>query len=259
MKRIYCITGALLAAMIVLASCGGNSSSGGKSTDIPGYATLAEPYFKNRETKGSHAWCGTADSNLGSKKFGRYTDSGLLSGMLIEVEGNTFVMLQTKSNLSLTKYLFEEGHLYSVQLLWHDFDAENPHNSNMATEASMLGKSFTPLENAYCDSYYFFKDEELSEARTWIEGLDKQPNQKSKYDAKAEGGVKTYKAVIGKVVTYTGQDELKPDNFRSVYLDCGAVVEIHFKGIDLNPSTLIGKTIDCVTDANNKVIKYELI
>ena len=242
-----------------MASCGGNGGSGGgKSVDIPGYATLAEPYFKNRETKTSHAWWGKADSNLGSKKFGRYTDSGQLSGMLIELGENQVVMLQTKSNLSLTKYLFEEDYVYSVQLIWHDANAENPHNTNMATEASMLDRSFTSLENAYCDSYYFYKDEEMDEARAWLESLEKQPNQKSKYDAKEEGGVKTYKAVIGKVVTYLGQDELKPDSFRSVYLDCGAVVGIHFKGTDLNPSTLIGKTIDCVTDADNKVIKYEL-
>jgi hypothetical protein len=128
----------------------------------------------------------------------------------------------------------------------------------MATEASMLGRSFTPLENAYCDSYYFFKDEELAEAKLWMESLDKQSNQKSKYNAKEEGGVKTYKAVIGKVVTYRGQDELKSDSFRSVYLDCGAIVEIRYKGTDLNPANLTGKTIDCVTDANNKVIVFEL-
>ena len=247
-----------LTASLILSSCTNSSGSSSKSVDIPPYALGEGSYFANRTTKTTHAWYGKADINEGTKKFGRYTDGGLLSGMLIEMEEEQFVMLQTKSNLSLTKYLFEDQNEYSVHLIWHDFNSENPHNANMTTESSLSGRSFIPLENAYCDSYYFFKDEELAEAKSWIESLDKQANQQSKYNAKEEGGVKTYKAGIGKVVTYIGQNELKPENFRSIYLDCGAVVEIRFRGTDLNPAKLIGKTIDCVTDADNKVIVYEL-
>ncbi|NDV58883.1 hypothetical protein [Bacteroides sp. 519] len=252
----------IINVMFALTTCvffiGCNNSGSSKSVDIPSYAFGKESYFANHATKSSHAWYGKADINDGTKKFGRYTDGGLLSGMLIEMNEEQFVMLQTKSNLSLTKYLFEDQDEYSVHLIWHDFNTNNPHNAAMQSESAMLGRNFTPLENAYCDSYYFVKDNELAEAKSWIENLNKQPNQQSKYNAKEEGGVKTYKAVIGKVVTYIGQNELKPENFRSVYLDCGAVVNIPFKGTDLNPAKLIDKTIDCVVDAENKVIKYEL-
>lgn len=256
-KKIIIIVMLAMTASVIFTSCNSSGSSS-KSADIPSYALGEGAYFANRETKTSHAWYGKADINDGTKKFGRYTDGGLLSGMLIEMNEEQFVMLQTKSNLSLTKYLFEAQDEYSVHLIWYDFNSENPHNVAMQTESSMLGRDFIPLENAYCDSYYFVKDEELAEARTWMEGLNKQSNQKSKFNAKDEGGVKTYKAGVGKVVTYIGQDELKPDSFRSLYLDCGAVVNIAFKGTDLNPAKLIGKTIDCVTDTENKVIVYEL-
>ncbi len=29
--------------------------------------------------------------------------------------------------------------------------------------------------------------------------------------------------------------------------------------MDLDPATIIGKTIDCITDADNKVVVYEFI
>jgi len=240
---------------IFLSACGGNSSSGGKSTDIPLYAIDKGAYLANRETKTSHAWWGKADINNGYKKFGRYTDSGLLAGTLIEMNEETFLMLKSRADIS-HKYLFEEQDSYSIQLLWHDSNPENIHNANMNTEFGLLGKSFTPIEYAYCDTYYFYKDDELAEAKTWIENLQKQPNQESKYKAKDEGGVKTYKAAIGKAVLYFGLDELKRDRFLSLYLDCGAVVQLHDK--NLKGENLTGKIIDCVTDENNKVIVYEI-
>lgn len=253
-KVIHSICMTIIA--VLLSACGGNNSGGGSSKDVPLYATGEGVYLINRETKTSHAWCGKADINDGFRKFGRYTDSGLLAGTLIEMEQEQFLMLKSRADIS-HKYLFEEQDEYSVQLLWHEANPENIHNINMSTESGMLGKGFKPIESAYCDTYYFFKDQEFAEAKSWIESLNKQPNQESQYKAKDEGGAKTYKAVIGKTVTYFGLDELKRDRFLSLYLDCGAVVQLHDK--DLKGDKLIGKTIDCVTDADNKVIKYELI
>lgn len=249
------ITHAIYLAIIILilSACGVNNSSNSKG--IPGYATGETAYLANRETKTSHAWCGKADINGGYKKFGRYTDSGLLAGTLIEMDDYTFLILKSRADIS-HKYLFEEQDEYSMELLWHDPNPENIHNTNMSTESSMLGKSFQPIECGYCDTYYFFKDSELAEAKSWIENLNKKPNQESHYNAKDEGGVKTYKATIGKVVTYFGLDELKRDRFLSIYLDCRAVVQLHDK--DLKGDKLIGKTLDCVTDSNNKVVVYKL-
>ncbi|MDR3119035.1 MAG: hypothetical protein LBU44_06405 [Mediterranea sp.] len=255
-KFSNCLTIMLLMALVLISSCGGSGGTGSKSVDIPGYATLAESYFANRETKTSHAWYGKADSNLGSKKFGSY-HSGMLTGILVEMEGESFVMLQDGGNLSLTKYLFEQDYDYSVQLLWHEHTEDNPINSTLAAN-DLRGRGFVPLENNYCDSYYFFRDEQFEEAKRWLEALEKQPNQNSQYDAKAEGGVKTYKAKIGKVVEYFGVDDLKSDCFLSLYLDCGAVVELRPKGLFLTAKETESRIIDCVTDTANKVIVYEL-
>jgi hypothetical protein len=105
----------------ILISCNYSGGSS-KSVDIPPYAIGEGAYFADRETKTAHVWYGKADINYGTKKFGRYTDGGLLSGMHIEMNGEQFVMLQTKSNLSLTKYLFEDQDEYSVQLIWYEFN-----------------------------------------------------------------------------------------------------------------------------------------
>lgn len=242
-------------ATALMSSCGGNG--GGKSVDVPGYATGAEPYFKNRETKTSHAMCGKDFINLGHRKFGSYRSS-LLTGTMVETdEGDTFVMLKDGGNYSLGEYLFEQSFEYSVQLLWHEYAEENPINSTLAAN-DLRGRGFVPVENNYCDAYYFFSDQDFAEAKTWLETLDKQPNQPSKYDAKEAGGVKTYKAKIGKAVAYFGVDDLKGDRFLSLYLDCGAVVELRSKRY-LTTKEVTGRTIDCVTDADNKVIEYELI
>ncbi|MCC8146471.1 MAG: hypothetical protein LIO93_08560 [Bacteroidales bacterium] len=254
-KSIILIAMLAITASVTLTSCN-SSGSNRKSVDIPSYALGEEAYFANRVTKTSHAWCGKAGSNLGTKKFGSYK-SALLSGVLIEMEGTAVLMLQDGGSLSLTKYLFTEDYNYSVQLLWHEYTEDNPINSTLAAN-DLRGRGYTPIENNYCDSYYFYRDEQFDEARLWLETLDKQPNQNSQYDAEAEGGVKTYKAVVGKTVEYFGVDDLKSDRFLSLYLDCGAVVELRSKNY-LTSKEVTHKTIDCVTDADNKVIKYELI
>ena len=251
MKRLFWI----VCATALMSSCGGDG--GGKSVDVPGYAIGAEPYFKNRETKTSHAMCGKDFINLGYKKFGSYRSS-LLTGTMVETdEGDVFVMLQDGGNYSLGAYLFERSFEYSVQLLWHEYAEENPINSTLAA-SDLRGRGFVPVENNYCDAYYFFNDEEFAEAKTWLETLEKQPNQPSKYDAQEAGGVKTYKAKIGKAVAYFGVDDLKGDRFLSLYLDCGAVVELRSKRY-LTTKEVTGRTIDCVTDADNKVVEYEFI
>jgi hypothetical protein len=267
MKRNKLQKGTQMAAVILLAattiftvSCGGRGGSGGRYVDIPAYATGEGAYFAGRETETAHAVCGKGGINYGHKKFGNY-DGSMISGTLIEMEGSEdgvqFVVLQSGNGPSLTSYMFRESHIYSVQLLWHEFEGEeNPINAAMA--ADLRGRGYTPLENNYCTSYYFYRDEALADAASWLSTLEKQPNQKSKYDAKVEGGVKTYHAAIGRAVEYFGENELKADRFLSLYLDCGAVVEFRAKGARLEDDQMAGKTIDCVTDANNRVIIYEL-
>jgi len=253
-KKIITIAMLALTVSVILGSC--NSSGSSKSVDIPLYATGTESYFKNRETKTSHAFCGKDFINNGHKKFGSYKGGRLLTGTLVETdEGDLFVMLQEGGNLSLGKYLFEQSFDYSVQLLWHDYTEDNPINSTLATN-DHRGTGFVPVENNYCDSYYFFKDEQFAEAKAWLETLEKQPNQQSGYDPRKEGGIKTYKAKIGKAVEYFGVDDLNTDRFLSLYLDCGAVVELRAKKY-YTTKEVIGKTIDCVTDTDNKVIVYE--
>ncbi|WP_390553583.1 hypothetical protein [Alistipes indistinctus] len=242
---------------MTIISCGGSGGSGkGKSVDVPGYAIGTESYFKNRETKGSHAFCGKDFVNNGHKKFGSYR-SAQLTGTLVETdEGDLFVMLQDGGSLSLGKYLFEQSYDYSVQLLWHEYTKDNPINATLAA-SDLRERGFVLIENNYCDSYYIFKDEQFAEAKAWMETLEKQPNQQSEYDPKAVGGVKTYKAKIGKAVEYFGVDDLKTDRFLSLYLDCGAVVELRSKKFYASQE-VVGKSIDCVTDAQNKVIEYKL-
>lgn len=250
-KRLFLF----VCASALLASCG--AEGGGKGVDVPGYATGAELYFKGRETKTSHALCGKDFINLGYKKFGSYRSS-LLTGTMVETdEGDSFVMLQDGGSYSLGKYLFEQSMEYSVQLLWHEYAEENPINATLAAN-DLRGRGFVPVENNYCDAYYFFNDGDFAEAAAWLETLDKQPNQPSEFDAEAVGGVKTYKAKIGKAVVYFGVNDLKSDRFLSLYLDCGAVVELRAKQF-LTPKEVIGKTIDCVTDADNKVLEHKFI
>lgn len=244
----------IVCASAFVSSCGGGSDKG---VDVPGYATGAETYFKGRETKTSHALCGKDFINLGYKKFGSYR-SGMLTGTLVETdEGDSFVMLQDGGNISLGNYLFEQSMDYSVQLLWHEYAEENPINATLAA-SDLRGRGFVPVENNYCDAYYFFNDGRFAEAAAWLETLEKQPNQPSEFDAEAVGGVKTYKAKIGKVVEYFGVNDLKSDRFLSLYLDCGAVVELRSNRY-LTTKEVIGKTIDCVTDADNKVLEHKFI
>lgn len=251
MKRIIWIA----CATALMSSC--SVEGGGKGVDVPGYATGAEAYFKDRETKASHALCGKDFINLGYKKFGSYR-SALLTGTMVETdEGDSFVMLQDGGNYSLGNYLFEQSMDYSVQLLWHEYAEENPINAKLAA-SDLRGRGFVPVETNYCDAYYFFNDGDFAEAKTWLETLEKQPNQLSEFDAEAVGGVKTYKAKIGKVVVYFGVNDLKSDRFLSLYLDCGAVVELRSKKY-LTTNEVIGKTIDCVTDADNKVLEHKFI
>lgn len=256
MKNIYLLICALSILSMTMMSCGDSGGSGsGKSVDIPAYALGTEPYFKSRETKTSHAFRGKDFVNNGNKKFGSYR-SAQLTGTLVETdEGDLFVMLQDGGSLSLGKYLFEQSFDYSVQLLWHEYTEDNPINATLAA-SDLRERGFIPIENNYCDSYYFFKDEQFAEAKTWLEALEKQPNQQSEYDPKAVGGAKTYKAKIGKAVEYFGVDDLKSDRFLSLYLDCGAVVELRSKKY-LTTQEVVGKTIDCVTDAQNKIIEYK--
>ncbi len=257
MRKISLIIGALWAAWSISVSCGNSVAGKGKSPDIPGYATGAEPYFKGRETKTSHAICGKDFINRGHKKFGSYRSS-MLTGTMVETdEGDNFVMLQDGGNYSLGKYLFERSCDYSVQLLWHEYEEENPINSTLAA-CDLRGWGFVPVENNYCDAYYFFNDGEFAEAAAWLETLEKQPNRPSKFDAEKSGGAKTYKAKIGKAVEYFGADDLKSDRFLSLYLDCGAVVELRSKNY-LSADEASGRTIDCVTDADNKIIRYEFV
>ena len=238
----------------MLTSCGG---SGGKSVDIPPYAAGGGAYFADRQTKTARALCGKVDVNHGYKRFGTYKGGWLLTGNALEADGVYFVMLQLNTSIPVNTYLFERQHEYSVHFLLHEKNAENPHNSNMSAMA--FGNPYTSIESAYCDSYYFFRDEAFIEAKYWLDTLGKQPNQPSKYNPKdEEGGKKTYKATIGKAVEYFGVNELESDRFLALYLDCGAVVELRSKN-RMTPKEVIEKTIDCVTDKNNKVLVYELI
>ncbi len=259
MKKLTTILAAV--AAIALASCGGGGKTGGgKSVDIPTWATGEKTYFADRETKTAHAIWGKAGNNMGHKKLGAYKN-GMISGTLVEMEedGSVFVVLQGGNGPSLTKYMFEEAHIYSAEMLWHEFEGdENPINAEMAAESSLRGRSYTTLDKNYSTSYYFYKDEARADAIEWLSTLQKQPNQQSKYDAEAEGGVKTYKAAVGKAVEYVGMNELKADRFLALYLDCGAVVELRPKGLFLSSGEAVGRTIDCVVDADNKVIVYEL-
>ena len=258
MKTNCLTTSIILLVTLMIAACGGNGSSNGKSVDIPPYAVNKGAYFADQQTKTAQALWGIVEVNHGYKNFGTYKGGSQLNGRAVEADGLYFVMLQLSTAISLNTYLFERQFEYTLHLLLHEKNAENPHNLNMSAMSSYGAGTYIPVESAYSDTYYFYKNDALEEAKTWIETLEKQPNQPSKYNAKEEeGGVKTYKATIGKAVEFFGVKDLKKDRFLALYLDCGAVVEYR-AGTFRTPGEVIGKTIDCVTDNSNKVLIYEL-
>ena len=254
MKKTCLTTSVILLVTLMIVSCGG---SGGKSVDIPLYAIGEASYFANQQTKTAKAVRGMVEVNHGYKRFGTYSGGRLLTGNALEADGVYFVMLQNNTDLPVNKYLFEHQFDYTVHYLLHEKnDKDNPHN--LILSAMAFDNPYTPIESAYTDSYYFHRNDAMEEAKSWFETLDKQPNQPSKYNPKdEEGGAKTYKATIGKAVEFFGIKDLKSDWFLALYLDCGAVVEFRSKN-RLTTKEVIGKTIDCVTDANNTVIEYEL-
>lgn len=146
--------------------------------------------------------------------------------------------------------------MHILHLLWNEENPDNKYNLSLAGGSTIRNTPYNKLEGNYSDSYYFSKRKDMAEAVDYLKNLEKQPNQQSQYSAKEQGGTKTYKAKIGKVVKYFGNNNLEFDQFMSLYLDCGAVVELHYKGMSGN---MADKTIDCVTDDNNKVIIHEII
>lgn len=239
--------------VIALASCNGGSGSS-KSKDIPDYALGETSYFASREGKGAHAFMGFAEGRLGYYKFGMLGNGYHLSGMLVILNGENVTLLN--SDESFGECVIEEDSLHIMHALWYDEKQDNPHNSSLEMGSSIRGRAHNKVEGNYSDSYIFAKRKDVAEAVEYLKTLDKQPNQPSQYNPAEHGGTKTYKAKIGKQVTYEGNDSLKVRKFRSLYLDCGAVVEYDDKRFKSN---FVGRTIDCVTDDNNKVIVCEFI
>jgi len=237
-----------------LISCGGKKST--KSVDIPPYTVGNGSYFDNKTDKNSFALYGKADGNFGRKKFGSYTNGSQLSGLNLHFGDDTFIMLKSGVG-SILDYTNDVE--YSMHVLVTKFNEDNPYNSGLISEHILLNRPApSMIEINYSDSYYFYKDEDFMDAKQYIETLEKKENQSSKFVIdKDSNKTKTYKAKIEKVVEYFGIKNLKSDKFFSLYLDCGAVVQLNNR--NLWKSQLIGKTIDCITSDDNVIIEYELI
>lgn len=108
-----------------------------------------------------------------------------------------------------------------------------------------------PKDVSFSDTYYFFQHEKVSEAIAKFNSTTKTENKPSSFVAKDLGGVKTYNAKIIHAVAYSGMNKGKETRFLSLYLECGAVVQL-FK--EFMTKNFIGKNIDCVTDEENNIV-----
>lgn len=246
----------LLVMAILFAGCGGaNGGSSSSTKDVPDYALGKTSYFASREGKGAHAFLGFADGRLGYDEYGMLDNGRNMAGMLVILNGKNVNLLYTSTN-SFREYVIEDDSLHIMHVLWNDENPENPYNISLQGGTAMRGFSHKKVEGNYSDSYLFAKRKDVAEAVEYLNNLEKQPNQPSQFNPTEHGGIKTYKAKVGKQVDYFGNDSLDVKRFKSLYLDCGAVVEHKPQNIYSN---FVGQTIDCVTDDNNKVIVYEFI
>lgn len=241
----------IFAPIVVLLFCA--CATGSKTQDIPDYAWGKESYFAPYAEKGTHIFRGYAEGRMATWDYGMLDTGHHLGGIFITADGATMNLLYT--GYSLNEYVIEDDYAHTLHMLWRDESPENPYNLSMESTKSMRGMKYNPVEGNYCDSYYFSNNAEQQAAVAYLETLEKQPSQPSQYDAKEQGGTKTYKALIGKTVRYRGFREARRDDFLALYLDCGAVVEFPYKGFS---PKIEGQTIDCVTDDNNRILIHEL-
>ncbi|NDW09574.1 hypothetical protein [Dysgonomonas sp. 520] len=107
--------------------------------------------------------------------------------------------------------------------------------------------------NATSKNFYFFEIEKYDEAVEYLKNLKKAKNRESKY----KGEFRTYNSKIGKSVIYTGFQNAERKDFASLYLECGAVVQLFDK--EVLYEDLVGKNIDCtVMMASNDVMDFTI-
>lgn len=258
--------GLLLSAVMVLTSCGGgNSNISSKSVDVPPYALAnGSIYGEKLPYVNCYTVVGKISNILGYSDFGEITTSlgyRSLKGMSVRViDENSeygFVILGTKGDIA-SKEASEDN--YTLHAIVHKTNPNNGFSSNIGGD--------------YCSEYFWVNDEELSDAIQTFQSFERQPNQPSQFSTDTIPGAKTYNGKILKSVLYYGYKyeypypESSVKSFRvkmfcSLYLDCGAVVLIDNKKVDISPfyekKSLERRSIDCIVSADNRVIEYKWV
>jgi hypothetical protein len=232
-----------LSAAALLTGCGG------KGSDIPDYALGKGSYFGNHKS-GFTAVSGKIETLPEAVSFGYDETNRMMEikGYEVQMDGKNFYFLfkgtlgAGGSRNNRVNRLFEDNSLTVHALV--------APNNNDGKYAKMKN------DRSYSDSYFFVDDEELAEAMKAFDAAPKTPNQTSRYTPKEyadRGGEKTYHAEIVAVVKYRGRENFGDTEFVSLYLSCGAAVQLYTE-----ESVYSGDKIDCITDKDNRVIKYKI-
>jgi hypothetical protein len=235
-------------SLLTLLSSAALTCCGGKGSDIPDYALGKGSYFGNHKS-GFTAVSGKIETLPEAVSFGYDETNRMMEikGYEIQMDGKNFYFL-FKGTLGTGGYrnsrvnrLFED-HSLTVHALVVP-------NNNDGKYAKMKN------DRSYSDTYFFVDDEELAAAIKAFDAAPKTPNQTRRYTPKEyadRGGERTYHAGIIAVVKYHGRENFNDTEFLSLYLSCGAVVQLYTE-----ENIYAGDSIDCITDKNNRVIKYK--
>lgn len=228
MKKNLFIAIVITIMAATITSCGSD-----KVSDFQPYAVGEGCYFDASDFKNAKAFIG--------KRFDRtetYTKIGLgIHGFMVHYD---------KVNLDVDKEMF---HLLQTNSSGRDVNDYENYSMHIVVQK---GKYLPEGEEVFfSENYYTFNDEKFKKAVETFKATSKTENLPSRFDAKADGGVKTYHSKIIAAIAYNGMEKRLPSKFVSLYLECGAVIQIFDEPM---AKKFEGKTIDCVVDKNNNVV-----
>lgn len=242
----------LLTSALFFASCGGT-----KSVDIPLFTLGNGPIWGSQVPSDCYAKFGKATVKGAVINYGSYSEESNLMGLPV-VMGDKKMVLLSEGSASIFPLASDKE--YSLHVMTHKEDKDNPYTAVLKAFSlfSLTGEKAKMVNSDYSDTYYFVNDKELNSAVTYIQNIDKQKNMPSSYHVKdfqkEHKGAKCYNSKVGSAVEYTGMQRLKFTTFVSLYLECGAVVNLYI--FNKPASSLVGESIDCVVTKDNTVIEY---
>lgn len=138
-------------------------------------------------------------------------------------------------------------------------------------EETLIFLRSSDLKN-YCNSWMSVDTQELNEASQWLNQLQKSEPETSLFADEANDQYHAVRSKIGKSVMWEGAIDGQPHDFRSIYLECGKVVNIinRYKTSDIDgrkqrkhniwmSNIFDGKTFDGLFDKDNDAVNKMFI